>query len=114
MRAELESIAAAHGCSMVVNEDHSYPASSTDPNGEMATILRGNIKDLTGNDAPPVCSLGGTDARYWRWRGIPAVICGPSNLSMGTDEEHVTLDEAITVFKLHICCAADYLGAGAR
>lgn len=112
MRRELGDIAAANGCSMVVNEDHSYPASSTDPNGEMATILRGNIKDLTGNDAPPVCSLGGTDARYWRWRGIPAVICGPSNLSMGTDEEHVTLDEAITVFKLHLCCAADYLGVG--
>lgn len=109
MRAELEEIAREFDCAMVVNEDHSYPANSTDPSGEMATILRGNIRDLLGHDAPPVCSLGGTDTRYWRWRGIPAIICGPSPLSMGTDEEHVTLEEAIAVLKLHVSSAADYL-----
>lgn len=109
IRAELEALATAFGVTMAVNEDHSYPASSTDPYGEMATILRDAIKELTGNDAPPVCSLGGTDGRYWRWRGIPTVICGPSNLSMGSDSENVTLDEAITVMKLHAMCAAEYL-----
>ena len=109
IRAELEALAAEFEVSLSVNEDHSYPASSTDPNGEMATILRDNIRALTGNDAPPVCSLGGTDGRYWRWRGIPTVICGPSNLSMGSDSENVTLDEAIAVMKLHAICAAEYL-----
>ncbi|MDF1793255.1 MAG: M20/M25/M40 family metallo-hydrolase [Thalassobaculaceae bacterium] len=109
VRAELQDLAASLGCTMQVNEDHSYPASSTDAFGEMATILRTNIRDLTGNDAPPVCSLGGTDARYWRWRGIPAVICGPSNISIGSDNENVTLDEAIAVMKLHAMCAVDYL-----
>lgn len=109
IRREIGELATGLGCTMQVNEDHSYPASSTDPFGEMATILRTNIKGLTGNDAPPVCSLGGTDARYWRWRGIPAVICGPSNISMGSDTENVTLDEAIAVMKLHTMCAADYL-----
>lgn len=109
IRAELAEIAAEFDVTLTVNEDHSYPASSTDPNGEMATILRRNIKELTGNDAPPVCSLGGTDGRYWRWRGIPTVICGPSNLSMGSDSEYVTLDEAIAVMKLHALCAAEYL-----
>ncbi|WP_069876712.1 M20/M25/M40 family metallo-hydrolase [Bosea sp. BIWAKO-01] len=110
IRGELETLASEFGCTLLVNEDHSYPASSTDPFGEMATILRGNIRDLLGHDAPPVCSLGGTDTRYWRWRGIPALICGPSPISMGTDEEHVTLDEAIAVLKLHVMCAIDYLG----
>lgn len=110
IRGELEHLASEFGCTMVVNEDHSYPASSTDPFGEMATILRDNIKDLLGHDAPPVCSLGGTDTRYWRWRGIPALICGPSPISMGTDDEHVTLDEAIAVLKLHLMCTVDYLG----
>ena len=56
-------------------------------------------------------SLGGTDTRYWRWRGVPALICGPSPISMGTDEEHVTIDEAIAVMKLHVACAVDYLGS---
>lgn len=109
IRTELEALAEEFGCRLVVNEDHSYPASSTDPFGEMATILRDNIKNLLGNDAPPVCSLGGTDTRYWRWNGIPALICGPSPISMGTDGEHVTIDEALAVFKLHLICAADYL-----
>lgn len=47
----------------------------------------------------------------WRWRGVPALICGPSPISMGTDEEHVTIDEAIAVMKLHVACAVDYLGS---
>ncbi len=102
VRAELPALA--------VNEDHSYPASSTDPHGEMAEILRANTKALLGLDAPPVCSLGGTDTRYWRWRGIPAVICGPSPLSMGTDSENVAVEEAIAVLKLQAMCAVDYLG----
>jgi succinyl-diaminopimelate desuccinylase len=82
----------------------------TDPFGEMATILRDNIKSLLGHDAPPVSSLGGTDTRYWRWRKIPAIICGPSPISMGRDDEHVTIDEAIAVLKLQVMCAVDYLG----
>jgi succinyl-diaminopimelate desuccinylase len=116
VRSELEMLAAEYGCTLVVNEDHSYPASLTDPFGEMANILRQNIKDLLGHDAPPVCSLGGTDTRYWRWRNIPAIICGPSPLSMGTDDEHVSIEEALAVVKLHAMCAIDYMaasGAGA-
>lgn len=109
VRAELPLLAAEFGCALTVNEDHSYPASSTDPFGEMAGILRANTGALLGMDAPPVCSLGGTDTRYWRWRGIPAVICGPSPLSMGTDNEHVTIEEAINVLKLQVMCAVDYL-----
>jgi succinyl-diaminopimelate desuccinylase len=115
IRRDIESLAAEHDSEMVVNEDHSYPASMTDPFGEMATILRNNIRTLLGHEAPPVSSLGGTDARYWRWRNIPAIICGPSPISMGTDDEHVTIDEAIAVVKLQMMCAIDYLsGAGAR
>lgn len=110
IRRDIAVLAAEHDCTMTVNEDHSYPASLTDPHGEMATILRRNIRDLLGHDAPPVASLGGTDTRYWRWRGIPALICGPSPKSMGTDNEHVTIDEAIAVVKLHAACALDYLG----
>lgn len=109
VRGELPALAEAFGCTLAINEDHSYPASSTDPFGEMAQILRANTKALLGLDAPPVCSLGGTDTRYWRWRGIPAVICGPSPLSMGTDNEHVTIEEAIAVLKLQVMCAIDYL-----
>jgi succinyl-diaminopimelate desuccinylase len=76
----------------------------------MATILRNNIQSLLGHGAPPVSSLGGTDTRYWRWRNIPAIICGPSPLSMGRDDEHVAVDEAIAVVKLQMMCALDYLG----
>jgi succinyl-diaminopimelate desuccinylase len=113
LRTHLQALAAEHGCAMLVNEDHSYPASMTDPYGEMAQILRRNTKELLGLDAPPVCSLGGTDARYWRWQGVPAVICGPSNISMGTDQENVTVEEAIAVIRLQALCAAEYLEGAA-
>jgi len=109
VRGELPALAAEFDCALVINEDHSYPASGTEPDGEMGLILQANTRALLGVDAPPVCSLGGTDTRYWRWRGIPAFIIGPSPLSMGTDDEHVIIDEAIAVLKLQVMCAVDYL-----
>tara|TARA_B100001248_G_C27203579_1_gene372425 strand:- start:407 stop:526 length:120 start_codon:yes stop_codon:yes gene_type:complete len=35
-------------------------------------ILKSNVKDLRGFQPKPVVSLGGTDARLWQYKNIPA------------------------------------------
>jgi succinyl-diaminopimelate desuccinylase len=46
--------------------DHSYPASSCDPDGEMSGIIQDNVEALAGYRPVPIFSLGGSDSRYWR------------------------------------------------
>ena len=54
-------------------EEINFSAPSVcDPNHEMMGILRANAKALGRPDPAPIVSLGGTDARLWRQRGIPA------------------------------------------
>ncbi|HEY8610471.1 MAG TPA: M20 family peptidase, partial [Roseomonas sp.] len=89
--------------------DHSYDSSWCDPDGEMAVILQDNVEALRGVRPPTIVSLGGSDARYWRWRGVPAYLYGPSPKTMGRRDEHVTVDELMHVVRAHSLSAFDYL-----
>ncbi|MGE0719468.1 MAG: M20/M25/M40 family metallo-hydrolase [Alphaproteobacteria bacterium] len=89
--------------------DHSYEASWCDPEGEMIGIIQANVEALCGFRPQPIVSLGGSDGRYWRWRGIPAYLYGPSPRTMGRRDEHVTIDELMHIVRTHALSACDYL-----
>ncbi|MCU0983323.1 MAG: M20/M25/M40 family metallo-hydrolase [Acetobacteraceae bacterium] len=80
-----------------------------DPFHEMVGLIRGNARALTGIDPAPILSLGGTDARLWRQRGIPAFVYGPHPTGMGGRDEHVDIEEFIALVKVHVLSAYDYL-----
>jgi succinyl-diaminopimelate desuccinylase len=80
-----------------------------DPNHEMVGIVRANATAL-GRPAPaPIISLGGTDARLWRQRGIPAFVHGPFPRGMAQADEHVEIEEFLHIVKMHVFSAFDYL-----
>ena len=54
-------------------------------------------------------SLGGTDARLWRYRNIPAYVYGPPPTGMGSYNEHVEIDTFLHVVRTHALSAYDYL-----
>jgi succinyl-diaminopimelate desuccinylase len=56
--------------------------------------------------------LGGTDARLWRLRDIPAVVYGPNPYNMGAPDEHVLIAELLHTVKTHVLTAWDYLTEG--
>ncbi|WP_458098122.1 M20/M25/M40 family metallo-hydrolase [Roseomonas sp. WA12] len=95
--------------SFVDRPDHSYDPSWCDPDGEMAVILQDNVEALRGVRPPVIVSLGGSDARYWRWRGVPAYLYGPSPKTMGRRDEHVTVEEMLHVLRVHALSSLDYL-----
>ncbi|WP_426955793.1 M20/M25/M40 family metallo-hydrolase [Muricoccus radiodurans] len=104
------SILARHPeASFIDRPDHSYDASWCDPDGGMALILQDNVQALRGVRPPAIVSLGGSDARYWRWRGVPAYLYGPSPKTMGRRDEHVTVEEMMHVLRVHALSAFDYL-----
>jgi succinyl-diaminopimelate desuccinylase len=85
------------------------PPSWCPPDAEMAQLVRANARAVAGIDPTPVISLGGTDARLWRYKDLPAIVYGPSPTGMGSTDEHVTVEEFLHVVKCHVLSAYDYM-----
>jgi succinyl-diaminopimelate desuccinylase len=85
------------------------PPSWCPPDSEMVQLVRDNAQAVSGIDPTPVISLGGTDARLWRYKDIPAIVYGPSPTGMGSTDEHVTLEQFFHVVKCHVLSAFDYM-----
>ncbi len=83
--------------------------SACDPNHEMVGILRANARALGRPDPAPIVSLGGTDARLWRQRGIPGLVHGPFPRGMAQADEHVEIEEYLHIVRMHVLSSFDYL-----
>ncbi|MBV8915117.1 MAG: M20/M25/M40 family metallo-hydrolase [Acetobacteraceae bacterium] len=95
--------------SATVEEINSSEPAACDPFSEMMGYLRSNARSLANIDPAPIVSLGGTDARLWRQRGIPAYVYGPFPRGMGQRDENVDVDEYLHIVKVHVLSAFDYL-----
>jgi succinyl-diaminopimelate desuccinylase len=109
--AEAREICAAQDATLEVIEAHSYPGSMADPKHEMVRIIADNAEATTGVRPVAMSSLGGSDSRYWRYEGVPAYLYGPSPVSMGRGDEHVTEEEFLAIVRVHLLSAYDYLQA---
>jgi succinyl-diaminopimelate desuccinylase len=110
VRAALADILQAYPeVGMSVTEAHCYEPSWCDPKGEMLEIIQRNAHAVTGILPQPITTLAGTDCRYWRHRGVPAYVYGPSPGNMGTKDEGVSIDEFLGVVRTHVLSAYDYL-----
>jgi succinyl-diaminopimelate desuccinylase len=87
------------------------PPSYCPPDGAMVGILQKNVEALRGFRPQPIVSLGGTDARLWRYRDIPAYVYGPFPTGMGSADEHVDVEDFLHIVKVHALSAYDYLMA---
>ena len=85
------------------------PPSWCDPDGAMARIIARNVEALKGFRPTPIVSLGGTDARLWRYADVPAYVYGPFPRGMGSHDEHVEVEEFLHVLRTHVLSAYDYL-----
>src|SRR5208282_2354183 len=85
------------------------PPSWSPPDAEMAEYIRANAHAISGVVPIPVVSLGGTDARLWRYCNVPAIVYGPSPVEMGGVDESVGVEEFLCIVKTHLASAYDYL-----
>jgi len=91
-------------------EEINFSAPSVcDPNHAMVRILRANARALGRPEPAPIVSLGGTDARLWRQRGIPGLVHGPFPRGMAQADEHVEIEEYLHIVRMHVLSAFDYL-----
>jgi succinyl-diaminopimelate desuccinylase len=91
-------------------EEINFSAPSVcDPNHAMVHILRANARALGRPEPAPIVSLGGTDARLWRQRGIPGLVHGPFPRGMAQADEYVEIEEYLHIVRMHVLSAFDYL-----
>jgi succinyl-diaminopimelate desuccinylase len=81
----------------------------SDPGHPMLGILQDTAEELIGARPAAVISLGGTDCRFWRRRGVPAFVYGPSPEGMGGIDEGVRVDEVLHVLRTHTLSAWRWL-----
>ena len=84
-------------------------ANVSDPTHEMMGHLVRNAAEAQGFAPQPIVSLGGTDTRFWRAKGVPAFVYGCSPAGMGGVDESVSLAEFQHVMRVHTLAAWDYL-----
>ena len=108
--ARVREIAARYPEAAMEEINFSAP-SVCDPNHAMVKILRANARALGRPEPAPIVSLGGTDARLWRQRGIPGLVHGPFPRGMAQADEHVEIEEYLHIVRMHALSAFDYLSA---
>lgn len=88
---------------------HSAEPSVCDPNHRMVGILASTVKELAGIDPVPSVSLGATDMKHWRHRGVPGYVYGCTPNNMAKADEWVSVEEYLHVVRTHALASAAYL-----
>jgi len=95
-----------------VEEINYNPPSWCDPRGEMVKIIQANVKALEGFEPTPIMNIALCDARFWRYRNIPAYVYGPTATGGASYDEYVEIEDFLHVLKTHVLSAYDYLSPG--
>lgn len=80
-----------------------------DPACDIIQIVQATVEELRGYRPQPIVSLGGTDARLWRYRNIPTCVYGPYPYGMGSYDEHVDVEDFLHIVRTHVLASYDYL-----
>ena len=73
----------------------------TDPQHPLVQTMAESVAAVRGAPVELSCSLGGTDCRFWRRRGTPCVVYGPTPHNIAASDEYVEAEDLVTVAKAH-------------
>ena len=72
-------------------------------------MLGDAVERVTGGTPRFGLGLGCTDARLWRYRGVPAVCWGPTPHSMGGVDEYLEVQDLLDTAAVHTLTALEFL-----
>ena len=93
-----------------VQEAASNPAAACSHDHAMIGILAKNAERVTGMKPLAIPSIGATDCKFWRYKGVPAYVFGVSPETMAARDESVSVEEFLAVVKTHVLAGWEYLG----
>ena len=92
-----------------VQEAASNPATASDPLHPMMGILKRVIADNSEHRPEAIAGIGATDCKFFRYKGVPSFVYGPSPDTMSMPDEHVPIEDFLHVLRVHALAAFDYL-----
>lgn len=89
--------------------DNSGEPNISDENDRIFRIMKNAVESTTGVAPSFAVGLGCTDARLWRYRGVPAAVYGPDPSTMARNDETVTVSDLVTIARVHYQTACEFL-----
>ena len=68
-----------------------------------------NAKDINQEETVISLRSGFDDSRFYRYKGIPAVLLGVTEHAMGDANEYFEIEDMIKVTKIYVTTAFDFL-----
>lgn len=93
-----------------VQEAASNAASASVHDHRIVDIIARQTERATGKRPLAIPSLGGTDCKHYRYRGVPAYVLGVYPDTMGAKNESVSIEEFLAVVKAHTLTGWEFLG----
>jgi len=90
---------------------HSAEPTVSNPNHPMLATLQATVKSLGRPEPVASVSLGATDMKHWRARGVPAYVYGCTPNNMAKPDEWVAIEEYLHIVRTHALAAASFLSA---
>ncbi|WP_120502394.1 M20/M25/M40 family metallo-hydrolase [Roseovarius sp. EL26] len=86
-----------------------YEPSWTAPDHPVIEAVRQNCTTVLGKEPAVTMRVGASDARLYRYAGVPSVVCGLMAYNLGAADEHIMLDELYALVDIFALSAHDYL-----
>ncbi|WP_299851113.1 M20/M25/M40 family metallo-hydrolase [uncultured Roseovarius sp.] len=86
-----------------------YEPSWTAPDHPVIEAVRQNCTTVLGEEPAVTMRVGASDARLYRYAGVPTVVCGLMAFNLGAPDEHIMLDELYALVDIFALSAHDYL-----
>ncbi len=86
-----------------------YSNNYSDVDHELFKIMQADAEEILQRKVVVTMRVGGSDTRYYRLKGIPAVTCGLTPHNMGAPDEYIEIEELVQIAKIHTATAYDYL-----
>ena len=82
----------------------------TDQKAEIVEAVARNVQEVWGEPLNRTYQWASSDARFFRYAGIPTLQYGPANLEgVHAYNETVDVEDAVNAAKIYICATTDYL-----
>ena len=81
----------------------------SDPEHEMAELLSANVTALGYDEPVRIPMVAASDCRFWRERGVPALVYGTSPRNVSAPNESAVIEDFLHVVRVHALSALDYL-----
>ena len=88
-----------------------YEPSWTSPDEPIASSVLDACRTVLNSVCVANMRVGASDARLFRAKGVPSVVCGLTPNNLGGPDEYLDVDELVDVAKIHLLAALKYLSA---